>query len=70
MKQGNFDFWDLISLWSLDIGMQNLALNEKQVKALMGEMTDNQDALLLKIISQNECIIQLLEELKCGKSKS
>ena len=66
-KQGEFDLMDFISIWSLDIGLQNLALNEKQVKALMNEMTDNQDALLLKIIEQNERIIQILEELKCAK---
>ena len=63
-EQGDLDIMDLIALWSLDIGLQNLALNKKQVDGLMREMTDNQDALLLKIIEQNERIITLLEDIK------
>lgn len=63
-KQGEFDIMDFIALWSLDIGFQNLALNKRQVDGLMREMQDNQDALLKKIIAQNERIIALLEGLK------
>lgn len=63
-EQGDLDIMDFIALWSLDIGLQNLALNKKQVEGLMREMTDNQDALLLKIIEQNERIISLLEDIK------
>lgn len=55
---------DFIALWSLDIGLQNLALNKKQVEGLMSEMTENQDALLKVIINQNNEIIALLKELK------
>lgn len=63
-EQGELDFIDLISLWSLDIGLQNLALNKQQVDGLMREMTENQDALLHTIIKQNERIITLLEAIK------
>ena len=63
-KQGEFDIMDFIALWSLDIGLQNLALNKKQVEGLMSEMTENQDALLKVIINQNNQIIALLKELK------
>lgn len=63
-EQGDFDLMDIIALWSLDIGLQNLALNKQQVDGLMREMTEKQDALLQKIIDQNEQIISLLKELK------
>ena len=66
-EQGEFDIMDFIALWSLDIGLQNLKLNEIQVDGLMREMTEKQDALLHKIIEQNEEIISLLKELKCEK---
>lgn len=55
---------DCIAFWSLDIGLQNLALNKQQVDGLMREMTEKQDTLLHKIIEQNEQIISLLEALK------
>lgn len=63
-EQGDFDVMDIIALWSLDIGLQNLSLNQLQVDGLMREMTDKQDALLQKIIEQNEQIISLLKERK------
>lgn len=63
-EQGNFDLIDFISIWSLDIGLQNLELNKIQVDGLMKEMTEKQDALLHKIIEQNEEIISLLKNLK------
>lgn len=63
-EQGDFDLMDFIALWSLDIGLQNLKLNQVQVDGLMREMTDKQDALLQKIIEQNERIIALLENKK------
>lgn len=63
-EQGEFDIMDFIALWSLDIGLQNLALNKQQVDGLMSELKDNQDALLQTIINQNERIIALLEDLK------
>ena len=63
-EQGEFDIMDIIALWSLDIGLQNLSLNKQQVDDIMREMTDKQDALLRKIIEQNETIIKLLENKK------
>ena len=63
-EQGEFDIMDFIALWSLDIGFQNLALNQQQVDGLMREMQDNQDTLLKVIIKQNEQIIAMLKELK------
>lgn len=60
-EQGDFDVMDIIALWSLDIGLQNLSLNQLQVDGLMREMTEKQDALLQKIIQQNEEIINLLK---------
>ena len=63
-EQGDFDIIDFIALWSLDIGLQNLKLNQLQVDRLMREMTEKQDVLLRKIIAQNERIIALLEDKK------
>lgn len=63
-EQGDFDIMDFIALWSLDIGLQNLKLNQLQVDGLMREMTEKQDVLLHKIIEQNERIIALLEDKK------
>lgn len=63
-EQGDFDLMDIIALWSLDIGLQNLKLNELQVDGLMREMTEKQDALLHRIVEQNEQIISLLKERK------
>lgn len=63
-EQGDFGVMDLIALWSLDIGLQNLKLNQLQVDGLMREMTEKQDTLLQKIIEQNEQIINLLKERK------
>lgn len=63
-EQGEFDLMDFIAIWSLDIGLQNLKLNQLQVDGLMREMTEKQDALLHKIIEQNERIIALLEAKK------
>ena len=66
-EQGELEIMDIIALWSVVIGLQNLKLNEIQVDGLMREMTEKQDALLHKIIDQNEEIISLLKELKCEK---
>lgn len=63
-EQGDFEIMDFIALWSLDIGLKNLALNKQQVDGLMSEMTEKQDVLLHKIIVQNERIIALLEDKK------
>lgn len=63
-EQGELDFMDIIAFWSLDIGLKNLSLNQLQVDGLMREITEKQDALLYKIIEQNEQIISLLKERK------
>lgn len=59
-EQGSF--FDLISILSFIIGLQNLELNKKQVDSMMSEMRDNQNAMLSTIISQNKQIIKLLKE--------
>lgn len=58
-----WDFLDIISVLSFIVGLQNLELNNKQVASLMGEMRDNQNTMLKKIIRQNEIIIAQNEEL-------
>lgn len=59
-EQGSF--FDLISVLSFIVGLQNLELNKKQVDSMMSEMKDNQNAMLSTIMSQNEEIIKLLKE--------
>lgn len=58
-----WDFLDIISVLSFIVGLQNLELNNKQVDSLMGEMRDNQNTMLKKIIRQNEIIIAQNEKL-------
>lgn len=61
---GNFsewDFIDIISVLSFIIGLQNLELNEKQVKSLDNHLKDQDEKLLAKIIQQNDEIIALLK---------
>ena len=58
-----WDFLDIISVLSFIVGLQNLELNNKQVDSLMGEIRDNQNTMLNKIIRQNEIIIAQNEEL-------
>lgn len=58
-----WDFLDMITVLSFIVGLQNLELNNKQVDSLMGEMRDNQNTMLEKIIRQNEIIIAQNEEL-------
>lgn len=57
------DFLDMITVLSFIVGLQSLELNNKQVGFLMGEMRDNQNTMLKKIIRQNEIIIAQNEEL-------
>lgn len=59
-----FDLELFLSILSVQLGLQNLELNEKQVNQLMKEMTGKQDDLLQKIYEQNEEIIRLLKEKK------
>lgn len=62
MDWEQWSFFDLISVLSFIVGLQNLDLNKKQVDSMMSEMRDNQNAMLSTIISQNEEIIKLLKE--------
>nr|DAQ16563.1 MAG TPA: hypothetical protein [Caudoviricetes sp.] len=62
MDWEQWSFFDLISVLSFIVGLQNLDLNKKQVDSMMSEMRDNQNAMLSTIISQNKEIIKLLKE--------
>ncbi len=62
MDWEQWSFFDLISILSFIVGLQNLDLNKKQVDSMVSEMRDNQNAMLSTIISQNEEIIRLLKE--------
>ena len=62
MDWEQWSFFDLISVLSFIVGLQNLDLNKKQVDSMMSEMKDNQNAMLSTIMSQNEEIIKLLKE--------
>lgn len=62
MDWEQWSFFDLLSVLSFIVGLQNLELNKKQVDTMMSEMKDNQNAMLSTIIKQNEEIIKLLKE--------
>lgn len=62
MDWEQWSFFDLLSVLSFIIGLQNLELNKKQVDTMMSEMKDNQNTMLSTIIKQNEEIIKLLKE--------
>lgn len=64
---GEWSFLDVLTVLSFIIGLQNLELNEKQVKSLDEHLKEQDEKLLAKIIQQNEKIIALLEELKNGR---
>ena len=53
---------DVISVLSFIVGLQNLELNEKQIKSLDNHLKEQDEKHLAKIIQQNEEIIQLLKE--------
>lgn len=61
-EYSNYDFLDIITILSFIIGLQNLELNKQQIDGVMGELRDNQNAMLSTIIKQNEEIIKLLKE--------
>lgn len=63
-EHDDFEFLDIISIFSFIIGLQNLELNKQQVESITREMKYNQDIMLQTIIKQNEEIIKLLKELK------
>ena len=60
---GNFGeewtFIDIISVLSFIIGLQNLELNEKQVRDLDNHLKEQDENQLAKIIQQNEELIAL-----------
>lgn len=62
-----WSFLDVLTVLSFIIGLQNLELNEKQVKGLDKHLKEQDERLLAKIINQNEEIIELLKELKNGR---
>lgn len=59
-----WSFLDVLTVLSFIIGLQNLELNEKQVKSLDNHLKEQDERLLAKIIKQNEEIIALLKERK------
>lgn len=62
MDWEQWDLFDILTILSFVVGLQNLELNKKQVDTMMKEMTDNQNSMLSAIIKQNEEIIRLLKE--------
>lgn len=58
-SNGNFDFLDLVTVMSFAIGLQNMELNERQIK-LKAE-----DRKLLSAILENQ--IEILKLLKEGR---
>lgn len=61
---GQWSFVDIISILSFIVGLENLDLNQQQVDGVMQELQQHQNAMLSKIIQQNEEIIKLLKENK------
>ena len=59
-SNGNFDFLDLVTVMSFAIGLQNMELNERQIK-LKAE-----DRKLLSAILENQ--IEILKLLKEGRN--
>ena len=59
----NWTFIDIINVLSFIIGLQNLELNERQVKGLDDHLKEQDDNLLAKIIQQNEELIELDKEI-------
>ena len=60
----DWDFIDIINVLSFIIGIQNLELNERQVKSLDNHLREQDENQLALIIKQNEEIIKLLKEKK------
>lgn len=58
-----WDFFDVISILSFIIGLENLELNQKQVDNLQSHLSEQDDNLLAKIIQQNEEIIKFDKEI-------
>lgn len=60
-EEDNLSFLDILTILSFIIGLENLELNENQVKHLEKHLSQQDETLLSKIISQNEEIINLLK---------
>ena len=58
----NWSFIEIINIFSFILGLQNLELNEKQVKSLDNHLKQQDENQLALIIQQNEEIIRLLKE--------
>lgn len=58
-EDGNLSFLDILAILSFIIGLENLELNEKQSSNLEKHLSQQDESLLSKIISQNEEIIKL-----------
>lgn len=56
-------FIDLINVLSFVLGIQNLELNESQIRSLDNHLKQQDDNLLAKIIEQNELLIEQNKEL-------
>lgn len=53
----SFEFLDILTILGFILGLKNYQLNNQQSDALMHEMRDRQDDMLLKIFKQNEILI-------------
>ena len=62
-EDGNLSFLDMLTILSFIIGIENLRLNEEQNKQLDQHLSEQDEHLLSKIISQNELIIEQNELL-------
>ena len=60
----DWDFIDIINVLSFVVGVQNLELNERQIKSLDNHLREQDENQLALIIKQNEEIIKLLKEKK------
>ena len=56
-------FGNLLDIISIILQLENLELNEKQIKYLDEHLNKQDTRFLKKIYEQNETIISLLEEL-------
>lgn len=60
----DWSFIDIINVLSFVVGVQNLELNERQIKSLDNHLRAQDENQLALIIKQNEEIIKLLKEKK------
>lgn len=62
-EEGNLSFLDILTILSFIIGLENLELNEKQVKHLEEHLSQQDENLLSKVIKQNEELIKLNKQI-------